>query len=40
MKLLMMILIIYGHTLLYILGFPQFNPASLEEVGNVGIFYS
>lgn len=31
-KVVMMLLIIYGHTLLYILGYPQFNPASLEEV--------
>lgn len=34
MKFLMMLLIIYGHVLLYILGFPQFNPASLEEVSS------
>ncbi|XP_065216089.1 nose resistant to fluoxetine protein 6-like [Planococcus citri] len=32
MKVIMMVLIIYGHTLLYILGYPQVNPASLEEV--------
>lgn len=36
MKVLMMLLIIYGHSLLYILGYPHFNPASLEEVR---IFY-
>lgn len=31
-KFILMLIIIYGHTLLYILGYPQFNAAVVEEV--------